>query len=424
MTASPRASLVAVLRANPGFRRLWLAEFISFFGDWFTLVALVQLVEAATGSGIAVGALLATQMLPNLLLSAVAGSVADRVPRRTVMLACDGLRAVGALGFLLPVAVDLPASVAFTWVLGLVAAQHALTTFFRPASSASVPGLVPPEHLAAAGTLNGLSWSLGLVIGSALGGLAVTALGLGACFVLDAATFLVSAAILWGAPLARTRAATGPRRRGAGPLGMGGDFGELLVEMRARPMLRAAVLTKCAWGVGAAQLLLLTRFGHEILGVGAAAAGFGLLYSARGMGTAVGPMLARRILGESDAAIRASIVAGFAVAALFYAGFGLQPPMLLALGCVAAAHAGGSAIWIGATVLVQRNAPDAVRGRAFALEMALHTLTASAAPLAAGALLDLGFAPATLVLLFAGVTVVTGGLWSWLAYRPSHRGPA
>lgn len=408
--AAPRGPAALLLRNAP-YRRLWLAGFISFFGDWFTIVALVRVVHEATGGRLAVGVLLATQMLPSLLFSSLAGSVSDRLPRRRVMIACDLLRAGGALGYL-----ALAESGDVGGLLALVFAQHALGAFFRPAAVASVPHLVKPEELSAAGFLDGLSWSLALVIGSFAGGVTVDHLGIEAAFAIDAATFLASAACVRGLPL--PSAAAAPERRVSAGLG---DFAELREECRRTPSLAVALFAKCAWGVGAAQILMLTDFGEKLLSAAAASTGFGLLYAARGAGTAVGPLLARRVLGETDGAIRRSIALGFAAAALFYALFSLRPPMALALACVAAAHAGGSAIWIGSTVLVQRLAPDRVRGRALAAEMAFNTLTGCASPIAAGALVDAGVEPTRIVLLFAGVTAATGAAWTLAALRVARR---
>jgi predicted MFS family arabinose efflux permease len=301
-----------------------------------------------------------------------------------------------------------------------VAFQNSAGVFFRPAASASVPHLVRPEDLSLAGTLDGLSWSLGLVAGSALGGLCVDALGLDLCFLLDSASFLASAALIRGLPLPRVAAVVdgAPVKRNLA------DFGELFAELKRAPLLWAALLAKCAWGVGAAQLLLLTTFGERLLGAAAASTGFGLLYAARGLGTACGPAFARRFLGDSDRALITSITVGFTLASLFYGFFGLTPPAALALVCIGVAHAGGSMVWIGSTVLVQRTAPDRVRGRAFALELSLHTLTAAAAPFAAAVLLDAGWAPERLILAFAGLTAALGAAWTFLAWRCRAPGPA
>jgi MFS family permease len=409
--AGARTGVFALLANNPAYRRLWLAQLISFCGDWFTLVALVQLVKSETGGRLAIGALLATQLAPNLFLGSIAGSVADRIPRRIVMITCDALRAAGALAFLLPAALGLHGGGFVAWILGWVAFQHSVTVFFRPASSASMPSLVRLEDLSSAGTLDGLSWSLGLVVGSALGGLAVDQFGVSECFIIDSLSFVVSLFLVRSLPL--PRAAAAPESHKKGPAFA--DFGELFAEMRRNPALVPLVLTKCAWGVSAAQLLLLTEFGDRLLGTAAASAGFGMLYAARGLGTAFGPAIARRVLGESDRAIRASITWGFAAAALFYWCFGGQPAPVIALLCISAAHAGGSMVWIGATVLVQRTAPDRVRGRAFALEMALHTLTACVCPLLAAWLVDRGHDPAELVRAFALAIAGMGLLWSLAA---------
>jgi MFS family permease len=413
-------SPLALLSRNASYRRLWLAELISFVGDWFTLVALVRIVHDATGGRLAVGVLFAVQIAPSLLLSSIAGSAADRIPRRTVMIASDCLRAAGALGFL-----ALAPTGAVPAILALSAFQHSVTAFFRPAAQASIPHVVAPEDLVSAGTLDGLSWSLGLVLGAALGGLAVDHLGVTGAFVIDAVSFLGSAAVIRTLPLPRVAAAPsdGGRPRASGL----GDFGDLLHEMRRSAPLTVALFAKCAWGVGAGLLLLLTEFGDRLLGATAASTGFGLLYAARGIGTAFGPLAARRVLGESDSALRASIAAGFAAAAVFYALFSLKLPLVLALACVGAAHAGGSAIWIGATVLIQRLAPDPVRGRAFAFEMALHTVTACASPILAGWLVDQGLDPSSVVAIFAGLTFAFGLAWTVAAWRtgraaaPRHR---
>lgn len=398
-----------LLKTNAPYRRLWFAEFVSFVGDWFTLISLMQLVGEETGRKFAVGILFTVQMAPGLLLSSVAGRMADRFPRKHVMITCDWLRCAGALAFILPGVAGLSGTPFSVAMYGLVLFQHSVSAFFRPAASASVPSLVKPADLSSAGTLEGLAWSMGLIVGSALGGFAVAHLGTTACFLLDGGSFLLSAILLQSLPL-RPAAAT---RTNSGF----GDFGELFTELKRNRALIPPILAKCAWGIGAAQLFLLTNFGGRVFGAGAESEGFGLLYAARGIGTACGPALARRLLGDSDRAIARSIMFGFAAAAGFYFIFGLGAPLPVALFCIAGAHAGGSMIWIGATVLVQRKSPDSVRGRAFALEMALHTITAGAAPLLAAALCDRGVDPSTLVIGFSIGTAVLGLLWSALAIR-------
>lgn len=409
-----RSGIFSLLFTNAAYRRLWCAEFISFVGDWFTLIALVRFAHEETGSSLGTGLLLGSQMAPNFLLSSFAGSLADRVPRKKIMITCDVLRAVGALALLAPFIFNIHGTPAVAVILLLVIFQSSLTAVFRPAASACVPNLVKPEELSAAGTLEGLSWSLGLIVGSGLGGLATDALGTHACFLIDSLSFVASALFLRKLALP---AAPASRRTVKSGLG---DYGELIDELKHNKKMVAPILAKCAWGVGAAQLLLLTEFGDNVLGRGAASTGFGLLYASRGIGTAVGPALARRVFGENDRAIRRSMMLGFAGAAICYFIFGLGTSLPVALLCIAGAHGGGSMIWIGATVLLQRAAPDHVRGRAFGVEMALHTITACGFPLLAAVLLDAGYEPSYLVKLFAVVTAILGGAWSILAVRFSQ----
>jgi MFS family permease len=104
-----------LLRRRPAYRRIWLGSVVSLAGDWFTLIALYSLLNEYTSSGEAVGLMLFLRFLPAALLGPLAGVVADRFPRRTIMMTCDLVRALVVLGFLL---VRGPADV---WILyGLV----------------------------------------------------------------------------------------------------------------------------------------------------------------------------------------------------------------------------------------------------------------------------------------------------------------
>ncbi|MBI3818964.1 MAG: MFS transporter [Planctomycetes bacterium] len=401
----------SLLVRNAAYRRLWLAQFISFVGDWFTFVALAEMLYQETGRRIETSIFIVAQSVPSLILSSVSGSLADRIPRKKILIACDLLRACGAFGFLIPGALQLHGTAAVCIILLFVLFQSSLTAFFRPAGSACVPNLVDRDELSAAGTLDGISWSIGIIVGSALGGLSVEYLGLRECFVIDSASFIASALLLRSLPLPKTAAAVKI------PGGKWIDFAELFAEIRLNRKILVPIFAKCAWGVGMAQVLLLTTFGAQLVGPDLAAAGVGLLYSARGVGTAFAPTVARRLLGDSDRSIRASIIYGFFFASICYFIFGLRPGLVVSLLCIAGAHGGGSMIWIGSTVLLQKAAPDRVRGRAFALEMGLHTIISCAAALSAGALCDAGFDPANLVILFACLTAVFGACWTIFAWR-------
>src|SRR5215216_185206 len=180
-----------LLRNNHNFRRLWVGRIVSQTGDWFNSVALFTLLLSLTGSGEAIGYILILKLLPTFFVGPLAGVVADRFNRKTIMIVTDILRGLFVLGFLL---VRSPEQV---WIVYAIAAvEVVLSTFFEPAESAAVPTIVSPGELLSANALSGASWSVTLAFGAALGGLVTGAFGRDTAFVIDALSFFVSAAYI------------------------------------------------------------------------------------------------------------------------------------------------------------------------------------------------------------------------------------
>lgn len=191
----------------PDFRRVFLAQSVSVFGDGITPVALTFAVLGLTGSGTDLGLVLAAQSLPLAALALVGGVWADRLPRQKVMVASDLTRAAVQT----VAAVLLLSGAAQIWQLALLAALHgAAEAFFRPAAGALLPQIVPGASLQRANALMGMSDNFGWMVGPAVAGTLVAVVGAGGAIAVDAATFLVSAAFLSGVrppALARSRAA-------------------------------------------------------------------------------------------------------------------------------------------------------------------------------------------------------------------------
>jgi len=123
---------------------------------------------------------------------------------------------------------------------------------------------------------------------------------------------------------------------------------------------------------------LLTIYGKQIFPLGHdGAASIGLLYSARGLGALIGPMIAGVITSGAPRTMRKSISIAFFVSCAFYLLLAHSPVLAVALLCVLGAHSGGSIQWVFSTTLLQMTVPDRFLGRVFALEMALLTLTMS-----------------------------------------------
>jgi MFS family permease len=375
MTESPPGRAVgylALLRRNHNFRRLFFGGLVSQTGDWFNSVALFTLLLSLTGSGEAVGYILIIKLLPSFFVGPLAGVVADRFNRKTIMIAADIVRGVIVLGFLL---VQRPEQVWLVYVLAAV--EIAISTFFDPAKSAAIPGIVSRDELISANALSSASWSVTLALGAALGGIVTDAFGRSTAFVIDSMSFFISAAFIAAVSV---RAASPVRRTHLSLADATGvtDFIEGARYLRTHLRVMALLLVKSGWGIGGGVLLLLTVYGKQIFPIGGdGATSIGLLYAARGTGALIGPMIAGLITSGAPRTMRRAITVAFFLSAAFYLLFAHSPVLAVALICVLGAHAGGSIQWVFSTTLLQMKVPDRFLGRVFALEMALLTLTMS-----------------------------------------------
>lgn len=374
---------IEVLRRNRAFRHLWLGQVVSQMGDWFNTIALYTIILDLTGSGRDVGLLLVARFVPSFLFGPLSGVVADRFSRQRIMIVTDMLRALVVLGFLFIRSADQ------LWILYLLTIlQLGLSTFFEPAKTAAIPSVVEDRELVAANAISSVTWSVMLTFGAAIGGLITGWFGANVAFILDSASYLLSAALIASISMQKLR------KREKQKLSVGRALGitetiEGIRYVKNRPRVLALLLVKPAWGLGGGILTLLAVFGERIFPVGkSAATGIGVLFAARGIGTAVGPIVARRMAGEIDRRMQAWIGIAFVIAGAFYIAFGSATGFVFALIVLGVAHCGGSILWVFSTVLLQRGVDDSFRGRVFAAELALVTLTMAASNYTTGELLD------------------------------------
>jgi MFS family permease len=183
------------------FRYLWLAQSASVIGDCIVIVALALFVIELTGSATDLGFVLAAASLPLVAFLLIGGVWADRLPRHRVMVVTDLVRF--ALHALLA-ALIFTDTVAIWQLIVIEALFGSAEAFFRPAANGLLPQTVPEQEIQQANGLSTLSNNIGEFAGPALATALVLGLGAGWAFALDAATFLISAALL-----SRVR----PRRR-------------------------------------------------------------------------------------------------------------------------------------------------------------------------------------------------------------------
>lgn len=323
---------------------------MSRWGDTFGSVALVVLVYRLTGSGLQVGATVAFEIAPVLLFGFVAGAVVDRLPRRRVMVVADVGRAAIALGLALFGTSSLAAIYAAAFGLS------ALTVFFNPASSSAVPGLVAEDELVGA---NAALWSGAvvsqIVLAPLAGGLVAWA-GAGPAFVVNAASFAVSALLLAGLRLPAP--AGGPPRTKTWH-----DVAEGLQLVRATPMLRtlAGVQALAALSAGATSALLVV-LAAEAYDIGPGR--FGWLIGAIGVGAAAGPLVLQRMV--PDVRRPSLLFAPYLLRGVVDLVLATFSAFAVALGALVAYGVGTSTGMVTWNTVLQSTVADRIRGRVFA----------------------------------------------------------
>jgi len=399
---SNRSAVVRLLKTNASFRRLWAAQLVSLGGDWFNTVALLGLTLELTGSALASGLVLAASILPGFLIAPIAGPMADRFNRRTLMIGSDVIRVFLALGMLL---VDSRATV---WIG--IACLTGISTFgaiFYPASGASLPNLVSDDELAAANTLMSASWGTMLAIGAALGGWVATYLGRDTAFIINAASFVLSALLI--VRIRGNFTASGTSRHGSKT-----GFREGIAYARSDPRILALLATKGGFGLGVGVVALLPILATDVFKAGDQ--GIGLLFAARGLGALFGPFVAVKLVGTSNRRLLSALGWAMGLYGFAYLIVSTSPALGLAAGLAVIAHLGGGAQWVLSSYGLQRLAPDYVRGRILSMDLGLVSLTVGVSSIAAGRLADL-YPPRIVMAGLAVVELAYAGIWTLATRR-------
>ena len=412
--------MLDVLRNNPEFRKLWLAQIVSYLGDWLNRIALLALIGQLGGASelFGIGTLyaieLAFRLLPSVFFSPAAGSFADRVSRHGLMITTDLLRAGVVLAMIL---VQEPGEL--PWLYALLLVQMGLATFFESARAAALPNTVGPGDLHAAYALSAATWSTMLTVGMVLSWVAIDHLGITGMFVLDAGTYVLSALVLVFLRLPAMPKQAEPFRWG--------DVLRLVDMRRGLDHARAVgalpgIDAKAFWSPIGGFLVLLSVVGRERFGVlagddevalaKAAGGATAVLFAGRGLGTGFGPVFARSWFGSSDRALLRVTAAGFVIAAIGYAGFGVATNLWIASACVLVAHLGGGALWVSSTTFWMGRTEDAFRGRVKAIEMWCSTLAITLGGFVGGILFDVSRSIELTVAVLVVLTFAAGWVWS------------
>lgn len=393
---------ITLVRENHNYRRLWLAQIVSNFGDWFGILAIYALIQTYSGSELLLGLIIVVKMLSLALFSPIAGYITDRFNRRNLMIVCDIVRGLIVLGFLLIVSYDT------LWLAYvLMAVQMVFSAIFEPAKTSSIPNVTTPDELVNANILSAASWSIIFTTGMAAGGFATALLGTDAVFVINSLTYALSGYFIYCAVIPQTEMSDKEKYRTRNPVtGIAEGFRFLLDHPRVlRPTLAKGMFTSCL----GALVYLLIIVAEDVLLMGSI--GLGILYAMRGIGTGIGPVLGRRIFKSESTWVFAMGTCMIA-SGVMYGLVSTTELIWVMAPLVMLAHISSGSNWVMSTVLLQRRAPDQFRGRVFSTEWLLFTLAQSVSVTIAALILEyklLSIRETTL--LFSVALVCIGVFW-------------
>jgi MFS family permease len=336
----------------PNYRRYFAGQLVSLSGNWMQTVAAIWLILDLTGSGVAVGATTALQFLPMLFFGAWGGLLADRFPKRRLLIVTQALMALPALGLFAVTG----AGVVAPWMVYLaVFAMGAVNAVDNPTRQSFVIEMVGPDRVVNAVSLNSVIVQSARIVGPAIAGLLIAAFGVGPCFAVNALTFGAMIAALWRMDPAQLGAAPAAGRE-PGAIRAGLRYVRRTPELAVPLALMALVGT---FGFNFQVVLpLLARFSFD-----GGAATYAALVSAMGVGSVAGALITGAHGRTGPRLIAAAALAFGATAGLAAAmpTMALEIPMLALLGA--------AAVTFAATVnsTLQLAVEPAMRGRVMAL---------------------------------------------------------
>ena len=400
-------SYVRLVRENKTYRKFWLAAFISMFGEWFNTIALFLIILQYTESELLLGVLMAVRMGCFALMQPFFGLLADRLNRKKLMIATNVLQIFLALAF---IAIDGPEDMWWMFLCsGLMMALHGL---YVTAERAALPNIVSKEDLTTANALDSATWSTALCLGAFAGGLVVSEFGVTVAFIIDSVTFLIGTILL--IPLVVPQTYDKPS---TGSI-LSSSIKDIWLgqkRIKSDPRLFRIIFAKTSWNIAGGGLagVFLVLAGNDIEFVGAAL-GFGIFFFARGIGTGIGPILARKFFKNSEKWPRLIglliIVSGFFY---FLVGLSLSGPLIITLVLVTLAHTASGGNWVLSTVLTQQWVEDEMRGRVFSTDMLMLSLGQVISTISAGYLIEHGYVNLQQgILLFSCIMLFSGFIFT------------
>lgn len=392
---------INLLSNNKNYRRLWAAQAISNFGDWFGLLALYALIGTYSDSELLLGLIIVVKMLSLAVFSPLAGYITDRFNRRKLMILCDILRAIAVLGIL---SVQSESMLWLAFVLTSI--QMMISAIFEPAKTASIPNVASKKDLVNANIISTATWSIIFTSGMAIGGFATELLGIKTVLILDAGTYLLSSWFIYKAVIPQTELTAEEKEKTKNPLVGIIDGAKYLIgnPQVLRPSIAKGTSSSFLGGL----VYMLIIISEEILMMGSI--GLGLLYAARGFGTGIGPIIGRRLFRDEKDWV---MVMGAAIftSGIMYIMVGFADAIWVMIVFVLLAHTASGANWVKSTVLLQKRTIDVFRGRVFSTEWLLFTIMNSISVVCASLILEYQIMNVKDLMMIYGVLMGLAGIW-------------
>jgi len=406
-------SYIGLLRSNGPYRRLFTANEISYIGDWFSMIALFLLAgEASDNSPLAIAGVLATRSFTFAPLEPLTGMLADRYPRKWLMVLGNVWSFIILVSAL---ALGMLDSLESVYLLGM--AMVVGRAISSNAESAYVPNICTKEELLSANALSSGGWSAAMGIGAGIGGLTISKYGIETALWIDSLTFLIAILLILSLPHG------GPEKsiqRTFSPRAMLSEIVSGWSYILSVPSIRRVVLAKAMWASGGgAQVFLLILIGKEA-GFGDVAAGIGILYMARGFGSGFGPIVSRRFM--ANRILIPYLLGGvLVISGAFYIAVAASEWTVIILVYVFISHAASGVNWVLSTTMLQQRSEDEWLGRVFGTDSLGITLTMGISTVAAGLILENGILSLRETIIATGALQILAGIFWILFATPSEK---
>jgi len=409
----------SLIRDNEGFRYYLMSYLVTHAGEWFTYVATISCIEQihnsnGTISRTSISILVSLRLLPSGLFSSIGGVLADTYDRKQIMFMLDLLGSLVALLFLLAYHMKSITALYIATTL-----QMSVAAIYEPSRSAIVSMLVDNEEsLKKSITISELAWSVMTSVGSSLGGIATSRLGVPACFFIDSISYFISALLIYN--IQGDSFVATPESKASSDTN-DGFFSRTIdgfIYLRSKPWGAFVFLKFCAAMIYGASDVLNVSFSERgddgALDMDSSSERLGLLFGAVGAGCFLGPVLVDNFtsMDRVQSIERACI---FSFAAMTVGCYGLSNVGGFLWVCLFTSirSAGSSIVWIQSSLLLQKYSANDMLGRVMSIDYALATLSEAFSAMVGGVAQDrLDLSAENVSFLMSLVGFATFIIWS------------